>query len=781
MRRTALMGCLLASTAITSHALAQNIAPVTNGSSAVDPEVVTVQGAGPTADGVSRKALGGGLMINETDPRVRQTVTRDYIAKQPPTANPEQLLQMQPGANVTLGDPFGLSVGRMTVRGLDIGEIGWLFEGMPFNNGAVYPNEILDSENLSTVTLTPGSVDFDVPTFGAAGGLVDMHFRDPAQKPAAYVNVAYGSYHYNNEFLRLDSGEIGNSGIRGFFSFSHTKADAWHGPGYDYRHHIDFKLVKDFANGSSSAFSVAWNHQIFELDRWPTLAQWNQYGRSFTYDGTFARGTTTYWGLHQSAFDNVAVSAPNRVRLTSHLEFVATPYFFHGGGTSPGSAALTQTGVYMGNQHISFLPLPLNSNTGATSNSAVLDAPTLYDQFRTGVNSALNYHLGGHTLTLGYWYEYDNATTTGVLEPISSTGMPVSLWGTSGLLRQTNGQIYRSSYNLTLAQTNGIYAGDRASLLNDRLEIDGGFKEVMFAQHGYNPLPGETYNQNVYYALPLPTLATRYRLNSQNMAYANVGTNFLTPQSSQLFDVRSLTSGALTQQNGTGQKAEYSIVEEVGYRYQGDLLSASISGFNYNFTNRQVSTTIVQNGGIVTQYINGGGQTSRGVDFEVGLRPWHHLRPFVSGEYLYATTDNNLRAANGDYIPTAGKIAVRSPRWMGSLGLDYDDGNFFANADFHAVSSQYSTFMDDQKMPSYGTANMTLGYRLKHLGPAKSPTLQLNLININDNRYLGGVYTVQNNAKAVRGVYGTAVAASGQPTYLAGAGFATIISFGSSF
>ncbi|MDT8872186.1 hypothetical protein RAA17_15870 [Komagataeibacter rhaeticus] len=56
-------------------------------------------------NGVNRQAVGGGLMVNVTDPKARQVVTQDYIAKQVPSANPEQLLQLQPGANVTKGTP----------------------------------------------------------------------------------------------------------------------------------------------------------------------------------------------------------------------------------------------------------------------------------------------------------------------------------------------------------------------------------------------------------------------------------------------------------------------------------------------------------------------------------------------------------------------------------------------------------------------------------------------------------------------------------------------------
>ncbi len=798
MWRATFWSTLLASTTLSCAAFAQvnNAstagAPTSASASAADTqteaaglhtrsETINVTGKGATRDGVTGRSPGGGLMVNDLGVKMRQTLTRDYIAKQGPTTNPEQLLAMEPGANVSMGDPFGLSIGHMTIRGLDISEIGWLFEGMPFNNGAVYPNEIVDSENLSTISMTPGAVDFDQPTFGAAAGLVELRFRDPTQKPGGYINLAGGSYHYDNEFLRLDSGEIGQTGVRGFFSFSHTFADAWHGPGYDYRHHIDSKFVKDFSNGSQSAFSVAYNHQIFMLDRWPTLAQWNQYGRSFTYTDSFMRGSTNYWGLHQSAFDNVAVSAPNRIVLTPHLELDAMPYFFHGGGTSPGGTVLTQTGTYSGSERVSFLPLPLSGDTGSTPNSAVLYSPTLYDQFRTGFTTDLNYHTGPHTITAGYWYEYDNATTTGALDPISQTGMPTSIWGSQGLITLPNDSRYESSHTITQAQISGPFIGDRASFMDNRLEIDGGFKEILYRQDGWNTIPGTDYHRDVNYSIPQPEIGARYSLDSNNMVYVNVGTNYLTPQSSQLFDVISDTTGKITQTGGTALKPEYSIVEEIGYRYQGKLLNASAAFFNYNFTNRQISTSVEQNSALVTEYIDAGGQTTRGVDGQIGLRPWHHFRPYISGEYLHATIDNDIMAPDRDLLPTAGKTAVRSPHYLGALGIDYDTGRFFANVDLHYTSSQYSTFMNDQKIPGFGTANATIGYRFHDMWHAKTPTIQLNLVNINDNRYLAGVYSVQNNAVATRGVYGTNIAASGSPTYLAGAGFAAIISVASSF
>jgi iron complex outermembrane receptor protein len=769
MRRVVFLSALLTSTTLAGVALGQDIAPV---------QEVIVTARHTTPDGVSRTDVGGGLMVNEDAPRVRQTVTRDFIAKQPPSANPEQLLELEPSANVTLGDPFGLSVGRMTIRGLDIGEIGFMFEGMPFNNGAVYPNEILDSENLSTISLTPGSIDFDVPSFGAVGGLVEMKFRDPSMTPGAFVNLSTGSDQYQSEFIRADSGVIGNTGVREFLSLSQTSAAFWHGPGVDTRTHADFKIIKDFGGGTETALSIAWNRQEFMLDRWPTLAQWNTYGLGWTYDAKYTPGDTNYAALHESAFGNVALSAPTRVQIVPNLDLAITPYMFHGYGTSPGGETPSNVNFSGPNS----IAGELNK---AAETSGVYYSPTIYDQYRTGVNAALTYHIAGNALEIGYWYENDYATTQGVLVTTNANGTPADVWAGSGLVYLNNGQPYDSSYDKTLAEVYGIYVGDRAKLLNDRLEIDVGFKEVQFDQQAYNYVPGETPQHNADFNIPLPTAAVRYRLNAENMIYANVGTNFLTPQSSQLFDVYSNTTGALTQQSALKQKPERSVVEELGYRYQGSFFDASLSVFNYNFRDRQISTSVPLNSVDVTEYINAGDQVSRGVDAEIGTRPWHNFRPFVSAEYLDAKNESNIPGLNtaGQYVylPTAGKAAVRSPKEMASIGIDYDSGSLFFNISAHYVASQYSTFMNDQQIPAYETANAAIGYRLKSLYIAKTPVVQLNIVNISNDKYLGGVYTVQTNAKAAVATNGTAVAASGSPTYLAGAGLAAIFSVSASF
>jgi iron complex outermembrane receptor protein len=89
--------------------------------------------------------------------------------------------------------------------------------------------------------------------------------------------------------------------------------------------------------------------------------------------------------------------------------------------------------------------------------------------------------------------------------------------------------------------------------------------------------------------------------------------------------------------------------------------------------------------------------------------------------------------------------------------------------------------MNDEQIPAYATANMTFGYRMKTLAWAKTPVIQLNLVNITNNKYIGNANSVTTNAKATTAVDGSSVPSAGLPAYLDGAGFAAIVSISASF
>lgn len=150
MKNEILVSCLVATAAIPTTALAQS-APATATEKTDIGQVSASGSAGggdasgdntPTATGVTRKELGGGLMVDENVSKAKSSVTRDFIQKQQPSADVFQILKYSPGANAAAGDAWGLNQGVISVRGLEGGQLGFNFEGMPLSvasNWSVFP------------------------------------------------------------------------------------------------------------------------------------------------------------------------------------------------------------------------------------------------------------------------------------------------------------------------------------------------------------------------------------------------------------------------------------------------------------------------------------------------------------------------------------------------------------------------------------------------------------------------------------------------------------------
>ncbi|HLZ08697.1 MAG TPA: TonB-dependent receptor, partial [Chloroflexota bacterium] len=266
-----------------------------------------------------------------------------------------------------------------------------------------------------------------------------------------------------------------------------------------------------------------------------------------------------------------------------------------------------------------------------------------------------------------------------------------------------------------------------------------------------------------------------YQIDPEDMVFASVTTNFRTPSEATLFNA--YYGGYTYAQANTNLKPEYSVSEEIGYRYTGDEFTGSITFFDYQFSNRQIATIVGSN--LINESVNAGGQTTYGFDGELGTKPWYGLTPYVSAEWLHSTIDNDLQVGT-DYLPTAGKTAVRSPRVQAGLGLKYDNGDFFGNLNVKYVDSQYSTFMNDEKIPSYETVDMGIGYRLPDIGLRARPEIKLNMINLTGQNYLSGVANPTGTAKGAIGRNGTFISGVSPQYYLSG-GFSMLFTASQAF
>lgn len=729
-----------------------------------------------------RISSGGGMIQRRDDTRSVQSVSADYIAKQNATSNVVGLLAMMPSVNSMSQDPTGILSNGIMVRGLTVDDMGWVLDGAPtLSPGAGrFQAEMLDSENMDRVSITPGSSSTDDPVTSATGGVIYTKMKDPTSKARAQVDFTYGTFNTYRGFVRLDSGEIGHSGVKAFVSYSNASTDFWRGPGIAKKQHVDFKLLKSFNNGSTIALESVFNNNKNGYYYYPTQEEWRQYrwvNPSATYGGIH---DGSYYKLNQtSLFYSGTVLAPAHVVLTPHLTWDTTPYFWYGFGWGPGGTTMTQGQTYLGNQRVD---INLAQGTGGVAQngqqylaSTGFGGPT----YIGGINSKLAWTHGHNTLTVGYWYENYNLREKDPVGFINQeTGDPADLSHAYNYYRLPNGKpYYYDNYSLRY-QINAPYVMDTLRLLKDRLVINAGFKDVMVTRGVDNYVPGATPHMGISENIPLPSLGARYNFDRANQIYINAEGDYRQPFMGSTAQQYSVTTGAMTT-GANSPKSQYAIKEEIGYRYNGEKIIASISFFNMNMTNRLLTLNTYQEGVQVQREFNAGGQTSRGVDIQVGTAPlWKRFTPYVTFAYLDARQDNNLQTVNSagqtDYLRTAGKTQIASPHYQAGLGLSYDDGTFFGSVNIKYIGSQYSTLMNDEKMPGYVTNSVILGYRLPKFVMFNRPSIQVNLNNISNSTQRTGVYSYSDNARTTRGVFGGTISGS-SPTYYVEPGFSALM------
>ncbi|GBR49544.1 TonB-dependent receptor [Gluconobacter roseus] len=779
-------------------------------------EHVSVSGHHTYFDGVTRRDVGGGLMQKQDSAKSVSAISRDYIEKQAPGQDPMQLIAMLPGANVTSSDPAGLTGSHMSARGLDQSQMGFTLEGFPINDiGSfqTYSQEIVDSENLRKVSLAQGSADLDSPHLSATGGVVDMYMIDPKMKKGGAFDVSYGSYAYTRGFLRLDTGKIGQTNLRAYFSGSYATEDAVHSEATNRKLHAEAKFVNDWGDGNRVSLAIVGNRLYNYSNPSVNLPSWNTYGlgvkdqyvASCSTGKTCTRpnGTTfqnnsgatisntvyngvykdySYYKLHPNPFTNIYASAPSTFKLTDHLVLTETPYFWYGNGSGGGSTYSVPTTwgtTAMGGT--------LNGKTPTSGTQLFETAVTT--TYRPGAVTKLTLTTGVNRLMVGYWFEYAKQIQTEPGTGIGADGTPWDILGSGPNYVFSDGTTYQYRQSLTQTRTHTMFIGDSLSLLHNKLTIDAGLKYAIVTRDGHNFLPNTStgpYVGKSYYE-PLPTASIRYQINPEMQVFVSGSTNFRIPTNNSLYDAGSFSKGVYSTQANQNQRPEISISEEAGWRYTGPTVMASVTYFHYDFTNRLLSQTQCLDSACsatVLTNINAGGQTTNGVDAEVGTRPiFYHIRPYASFEYVDARTTSNLQSSYRgliDYMPTSGKFAPETPKYQVGFNLDYDDGNLFGAYKLKYVAKQYSTFMNDQHIPGYVKMDITVGYRFKNLGFLQAPNIKFNLTNITNNHYLGFPTGLQVNATEKTGIFGNKIGGTA-PTYMIAAPFSAIGSISAGF
>ncbi len=190
-------------------------------------------------------------------------------------------------------------------------------------------------------------------------------------------------------------------------------------------------------------------------------------------------------------------------------------------------------------------------------------------------------------------------------------------------------------------------------------------------------------------------------------------------------------------------KPETSTNYNIGYRFNADDFTFSISAYNNQFKNRIVTSFDQEQGISIDRNI--GSVNVNGVDVEASVSPMEALNIYTSASYFHTRVSAGPQAiilvgAGGAPVNLAGKRVAETPAWTLSQRYEYAWEGFTLGFGGKYVSSRYATDANDIKISGYVLADANIGYDLGELGLGwKGSYLKLNATNLFSQRYLGSI------------------------------------------
>jgi len=372
----------------------------------------------------ARSAGVGGVVIPDV-PKSRVTITSDLISRARPGQTVNDIINLVPGVSFQNNDATGAAGGTFTIRGFDSTRISQTLDGIPLNdtgNYAIYSNQQQDPETLESVSVNLGSTDVDSPTASAVGGTVNIRTRVPSKNFGVVTSGTYGQYvgegdPLNRQIFRIfgmvDTGYIGNTGVRAFFSGSSLNAD---------------NTVNNYSKIRKQQYNARVYKDLGDNGDFISLAgQWNENRNNFLGSvplRTDLTQTVTVGGVTSTIPRIVGPGSANRAPLTAAERFYTINYPCLVSGAAP---AQPTAGAACGQE------FDRRYNPSNTGNVRFGSRFTLSPKLVFTLDAAYQYVKanGGGTVTLLEGCGNQGSTTVRTCGPGSYTGV-INTTGNTG-------------------------------------------------------------------------------------------------------------------------------------------------------------------------------------------------------------------------------------------------------------------------------------------------------------------------------------------------------------
>jgi iron complex outermembrane recepter protein len=734
---------------------------------------------------------------------------REAAATSEAGANPLLSLNRLPGVNVNSSTHYGLrnSDGSgLRLRAFTLGSLGLAVDGVPSSSNNP-PNRFFDSENVSSIAVSPGTGDVNTPAAAALGGSINFYTRAPEREPGAQLTTNFGASNLRRIFARFDTGEIA-PGVTAFVSGSNTeqlvsftdsdkpvlkrkKADAqlrYQGPVLSLTGRYSYYKADDHddrpISGSNYGNWVPYSPggptgDLSDRGRhwfYPTLDDGNPNGlASVNYDKNRN-------GREEHLFSLSALFTP-----TSALKIAATPYYQERDGYSYGAVPYNTARTFFENAiraqpgradivaplgyptHLLAAPntLPDGIASLASQDAAGDNKPNAREFFvrghRTGVPLNLSWKAANHTVEAGAWFEREKQSSVRKLHNLVGGVITNPFDWSTYLTVYFDRQIDW--------QTQQYFAKDTLRLFDDRLALSAGAKAVS-VKTDFEGLPDNTYfdrgirvkRSPTYSDHFLPQVGATFNLTRSEEVFVNYSENFASPSS----DVISGSKFVEAQ-----LEAERTHNLDVGLRTAHGKWSASLAGYFIRYKNRIGDVTnfdplLFGSANTATAFTNVGGVDGRGIELAVAYSPVRHLRLNLAGAWQSLKYQDNYteNSSTGALLvrEIKGHTVPNTPRLTANADVTYALGSFFAGVNARYQDRVFLTTSNNQQIPSYTLLGLGFGYdgTANRNARLKNVRIAVNVENLLDRYwfYASGASTALSNgnfsAGTPRAVYFTA-------------------------
>lgn len=705
-----------------------------------------------------------------------------------------------PGVNSASSTNYGLRNGdgaSLRLRAFTLSVLGVAVDGIPAaaTNGfqSNPPTRFFDTENVSTVEVSPGTGDVATPSFSALGGSINFFTRGPRAQPGVELSGAYGSRQLRRVFFRADSGEIA-PGLSAFVSGSNSEqvvnfsdSDLPRLKRWKYDAQIRYVAPKLELTGTFNYYK-GHDHDDRPISG-TNFGNWVPYTPGSSNTGDLSnRGRRWFYPTIDDGNPNGLASVNYDKNRNNRLDFIyslravytptpgvkvtAIPYYQDREGASYGgvpyntartfyeSAIRAQPGrtdivapLGYPNQLLAAPnTLPAGGASLASQDAAADNRPNAREAtifgHRAGVPLSFAWKTDRHTLEGGAWFEQEKSSSVrklrNVVGGVITNPFDWSSYITVYFDRQTT---------LTSKQ---LYLKDTVRLLDNRLSVSAGAK-ALDVKTEFEGLPDNTYfdralrvrRSPTYRDNFLPQVGATYALTPSDEVFVNYSENFSSP-STDVIGGSKFIEGQL--------KAERADNIDFGIRTSRRQWSASLAGYVITYKNRIGDVTnfdplLFGSANTGTAYTNVGTVKGHGAELAVAYSPLRTLRFNLAAGYQQLKYQDNYAENNATGGALVREIRDRTVPNTPELTLKgdvvYTRGSWFVGVNGRYQDQIFLTTSNNQQLPGYTLFGVGLGYdgitnanaRLRHV------RLSLNVENVFDHYwfYTNGASTAFSN------------------------------------